>query len=744
MNIDLAILVASVVASTLLAVTVLSRNPQAKINRIFTLFSVSTIVWACCNYLADHGPSSTTLLFARFTFLASLTIAYAAVLLGFNFPATDMAKGKHIRRLFSVSLAVTAIIAMSPYLITGAVQMPAGATLHTGSLYPVFLAFIMFSLGLFTYALYMQYKNAANADQKSQIKLMLAGIVLYGTGATVANLILPVILDDWTSSRYGPIFTLITVSLIGYAIIRHRLFDIRPIVARAVTYVLLVATLCVLLFAVLFVGINNVLNEKPSPAATIIYMSSSVLLAFCLQPLKRAFDRLTNKFFYRDAYDSQELFNKFNQSLVGSVDVEELLQGSTSIVANSLKAEFCVVGLEQVNSTRIRTVGAGNRDFTKEDLIHGRHLLKDVQSFPIVADYLTAEHHELKALLEKNNIAVMTPLFEHPGQELGYLMLGSKRSGSPYTEQDVRVISTLTNELSIAMQNALRFEQIEQFNTTLQEKIEEATRKMRRTNDKLRKLDETKDDFISMASHQLRTPLTSVKGYVSMVLDGDAGKITELQRKLLTQSFISSQRMVYLISDLLNVSRLRTGKFIIEPMPTNLSTMISEEIDQLQETAKGRNLALTFNKPASFPNLLLDETKMRQVIMNFIDNAVYYTPSGGHIEVNLVERPSAIEFTVVDDGIGVPRAEQLHLFSKFFRANNAKRARPDGTGLGLFMAKKVIIAQGGAVIFRSQEGKGSTFGFTFAKAKLLPADTKPASDDRPVVATSASTSSGRQ
>jgi signal transduction histidine kinase len=258
----------------------------------------------------------------------------------------------------------------------------------------------------------------------------------------------------------------------------------------------------------------------------------------------------------------------------------------------------------------------------------------------------------------------------------------------------------------------------------LQQKIDDATRKLRHSNEKLRLMDQTKDDFISMASHQLRTPLTSVKGYVSMVLDGDAGKITPLQRKLLNQSFISSQRMVYLISDLLNVSRLRTGKFVIEPIPCNLSKVIRDEIDQLQETAKGRNLELAFNKPEHFPTLMLDETKIRQVIMNFIDNAIYYTPSGGKIQVNLVDKPRTIEFSVTDNGIGVSKAEQHHLFTKFFRAQNAKRARPDGTGLGLFMAKKVVVAQGGAIVFKSQENKGSTFGFTFAKDKLAQAGTK--------------------
>ena len=233
-------------------------------------------------------------------------------------------------------------------------------------------------------------------------------------------------------------------------------------------------------------------------------------------------------------------------------------------------------------------------------------------------------------------------------------------------------------------------------------------------------MDQTKDDFISMASHQLRTPLTSVKGYVSMVLDGDAGQINDLQRKLLNQSYISSQRMVYLISDLLNVSRLRTGKFLIEAIPSNLAKVIKDEIEQLQETAKGRNLELTYEMPKQFPTLMLDETKIRQVIMNFIDNAIYYTPSGGHINVKLTDTKERVSFTVTDDGIGVPKQEQPHLFGKFYRAHNARRARPDGTGLGLFMAKKVIVAQGGAILFKSQENRGSVFGFTFTKAHLAP------------------------
>lgn len=290
---------------------------------------------------------------------------------------------------------------------------------------------------------------------------------------------------------------------------------------------------------------------------------------------------------------------------------------------------------------------------------------------------------------------------------VGLMTIGFTGVNAQLTPSDEALLDRLGEAVGVAIDNKLLFEE----NQTVLKQLQV-------TNQKLRDLDETKDEFISMASHQLRTPLTSVKGYVSMVLEGDVGKISEEQKKLLNQAFISSQRMVYLIADLLNVSRLKTGKFIIQLQPTQLADVIEGEIAQLVETAKGRKLEMVYHKPKDFPVVSLDETKIRQVIMNFVDNAIYYTPAGGRIDINLEDKGESIEFTVVDNGIGVPKSEQKSMFTKFYRAENAQKARPDGTGLGLFMAQKVIVAQGGAIIFHSEQGKGSTFGFTFSKSRL--------------------------
>jgi len=293
---------------------------------------------------------------------------------------------------------------------------------------------------------------------------------------------------------------------------------------------------------------------------------------------------------------------------------------------------------------------------------------------------------------------------------VGVLAVGIKEPIAGINPAELEHLSRVGEAVGLALDNALLAEQYQQ-----------VLQKLKQSNEKLQELDEAKDDFISMASHQLRTPLTSIKGYLSMLSDGDAGPLNETQKKFIEQSFISSQRMVYLISDLLNVSRLKTGKFIIEPVETYLPDVVEQEVAQLVETAKSRQVELTFVKPQDFPKLILDETKIRQVVMNFIDNAIHYSKNGGHIRAELKVVGGSVQYTVTDDGIGVSKADQPHLFTKFYRGENARKARPDGTGLGLYMGKKAIVASGGALLFKSEEGKGSVFGFSFPLQTPQPA-----------------------
>ena len=317
---------------------------------------------------------------------------------------------------------------------------------------------------------------------------------------------------------------------------------------------------------------------------------------------------------------------------------------------------------------------------------------------------------EIRRLLKSYKVEFVMPLVRG-SDVIGFVFLGPKRAGS-YSPYDIGMIFDIKNELAITVQNAVSLEAVKELNAHLQQRIDASTAELRRSNEQLRGLDSAKDEFVSMASHQLRTPLTSVKGYISMVLEGDAGKITKMQRQLLREAFTSSERMVHLINDFLNVSRVQTGKFMIERRSVDLAKIAKQEVKSLQATAEARDLRLALDVPSRPVVISLDEGKIRQVIMNFIDNALYYSKPNTSIHVSLQVHPHDVRLTVTDTGIGVPAKQQAKLFTKFFRADNARTQRPDGTGVGLYLAKMVIDGHAGKIIFSSKEGQGSTFGFS--------------------------------
>ncbi|MCL1876870.1 HAMP domain-containing histidine kinase, partial [Candidatus Saccharibacteria bacterium] len=293
----------------------------------------------------------------------------------------------------------------------------------------------------------------------------------------------------------------------------------------------------------------------------------------------------------------------------------------------------------------------------------------------------------------------------------GYLTICAKRS-KLYSDQEVKVLATIGSILAMAIKNTGHYEKIKKFNDELKEEVDNATHGLKIANQRLVKLNDTKDEFLSLASHQLRTPLTSVKGYLSMLLDGDFGEMTPTQKKIISDSFNSSQQMAVTISDFLDMSRIQTGRFTLSKESTDLAEILEFQLNQLQTTAQSRNVELTSEIDNDLPQVDVDRDKIAQVMMNFIDNAIYYSkPDSGVVKVSLYKDSNNLVFKVRDNGIGVPDDEKHHLFTKFYRADNAKAARPNGTGVGLYVARKVIVAHRGQIIFESKVGKGSMFGF---------------------------------
>lgn len=229
----------------------------------------------------------------------------------------------------------------------------------------------------------------------------------------------------------------------------------------------------------------------------------------------------------------------------------------------------------------------------------------------------------------------------------------------------------------------------------------------------LKELDNLKSEFISVAAHQLRTPLSAVKWAVKMVIDGDAGALNEEQKNLLDQGYKSNERMITLVNDLLDVSRIETGRFEYSFVDGSLEDLVETTIQDFQQIVKHKSVNLKYDKPdAPLPKVQMDTLKLKMVVENLIDNAVKYTAPGGKVEVLFKYDKNIIEVIVADNGVGIPKGQMTQLFSKFFRAKNVIKMQTDGTGLGLFIAKRIVEKHGGAIWVESEEGKGTKMHFT--------------------------------
>jgi len=230
-------------------------------------------------------------------------------------------------------------------------------------------------------------------------------------------------------------------------------------------------------------------------------------------------------------------------------------------------------------------------------------------------------------------------------------------------------------------------------------------------------IDKMKSEFISIAAHQLRTPLSAIKWAIKMVLDGDVGKLNKEQEEVLFKGYASNERIIKLVNDMLDVSRIEEGRFNYEFKKDNFIELLEIAVEHIEALMKRKKIKLKIEHPKKLPLVRMDKEKILIAIENLLENAVEYTLPGGEIKITVEDGAKFIRFKIQDSGVGVPKQDQEKLFSKFFRASNVIRMQTDGSGLGLFIVKNVIQKHNGKLNFSSEEGKGTEFVFTIPIGK---------------------------
>jgi len=233
-------------------------------------------------------------------------------------------------------------------------------------------------------------------------------------------------------------------------------------------------------------------------------------------------------------------------------------------------------------------------------------------------------------------------------------------------------------------------------------------------------ISKSKSEFISIAAHQLRTPLSAIKWAIRLIIDGDIGPVSPSQLKLLKRGYDTNEKMIILVNDLLNVARIEDGRFGYEFKEDDITETISSLVSNASVLAKERNITLKFEKSKEkIQKFVFDSNRVSLALQNLVDNAIKYTQPGGAVAVRVNKKDEYVEVQVSDSGVGVPADQLNRLFSKFFRARNVLRMQTAGSGLGLFIVKNIITRHGGEIRVESKEGEGTIFYFTLPMDKEL-------------------------
>lgn len=705
---ELLITIGVVFSSALLGLFIFFKNPKSATNRIFSLVNLLIGLWSIVIYISLHPPSQESELFwIRSTMFVAIPMSVSFLLLILNFPHDKLIINKKVLTSVLSLMLVTMVTALSPYMFTelkvsvSSVQPVAG---------PGILLFVITVIGSIITSTIILIRRSikASGNEKTQLEFILAGIGLMFS-LIIATIFIPsVFLGQSALVFLAPVYAFVFLSFVAYAIVRHRLLNIGSIVARAVAYAILVGIIGIFFAVSTVVATALFLQDLTTTQQIFLYTTLTIIVAFTFQPLRWFVQNRTDKIFYKGKYDSQVLISDLTKIMATSLRLDDITKNILKKLLPEIRvSKGAFVLIEKGKVETVESVGFDNKqEFVGTDILS---LLEKNK----VLYYENENHKGIKQIMRELDATVSVPLKVKEG-ELGILLLGHKLSGEIYTDQDIKLLEILSPEISIAIQNSKSFEEIRQFSITLQKKVEDATSDLRNANEKLKELDKLKDEFMSIASHELRTPMTAIKSYVWLALHGKSQEKDKKVRVYLDKVFESSERMINMINDMLNVNRIETGRMKLDIIPVSVWKVAEQVKDELSARAAESGLEIVIKKDNIVPLLMSDKDKLIEIFTNLIGNALKFTHKGGKITVTARKMGTMVEVQVTDTGVGIAKENIDKLFKKYGKLNDsyATVSPSTGTGLGLYITHQYLEKMGGKIHITSVLGKGTTFTFS--------------------------------
>jgi len=398
--------------------------------------------------------------------------------------------------------------------------------------------------------------------------------------------------------------------------------------------------------------------------------------------------------------DELSVLQRIDRDLNASLDTKRALQITLDWAMRQSQAQAGLIGSVVDGYLELAAAAGYTRDFDNGQQFE----LRDRAAWRIAADTgeitrLSGMDAQHSVILAGGTVQVLVPL-RRESTTIGLMVLESRSPGYGADQDLKQFLARMSDHASIAVSNAQLYEEIQRANIA-------------------------KSEFVSFVAHELKNPMTSIKGYTELILAGAVGPVNDAQKNFLGTIRSNVERMTTLVSDLADVSRIEAGRLRLDFSEVKVVDVVEEVMRSMKRQVEEKSQQVNIDLPANLVEVWADRTRLNQIITNFISNAVKYTEPGGQIWMgaetcenkwDLDGAPRVVHFWTRDSGIGISEQDQPRIFQKFFRSEDPKTREVPGTGLGLNITRSLVEFQGGRIWFESEFRKGTTFHFTVPAA----------------------------
>jgi signal transduction histidine kinase len=714
-----------------------------KINIVYGLNIVAIIGWIAAMFFYRSSSPEFDVFWCTVLYVVPTLIASSFLYFTYIFPSQ---KEKRIRgrvlAIFGVNLALIVMVVW-PGLIIEEVNIRPGQEKEIifSAYYWLyfFYTLIFFFFGFFR--LFRKYLTSKGIE-RLQVIYLAVGYSIAANLAFVTNLVMP-----WAGYFHlnwmGQVFSCIMVAFTTYAILRYRLMDIRVVFRKMMVFFFSSAFVYGAFYFIVWIN-NAMFGSVHAESSYLIGLAWAPIFVLLFGWANARVKGIANRYLFFDLYSIHETLAKLTAELGNSIDLEGILDsivGSTKKVMRLDRAGIALISRSGGPSMLGMSKLIGFDEKALIGLLYGSSLadrLENAQK-PLIIDETIAvagnpEGRDIGRLageMKKMGISLCIPMVIS-GKLMGIIILGSKISGDAYTTDDLRILDTLSRQAAIAVDNARLYKEVHDFSKTLECKVREQTQEIKgqkdelermlavekkahelakRANEDLRKLDESKSDFMTITQHHLRTPLSVNSGIIDLIMSGAYGKPPKKMNEVILKLRDSNQKSIEVVNELLDISSYQLGKEVINLEDAiDFHELMEETLRDLRNEAQGKGIYLKYEMKGTAPKIPADRTKMKLVLTNVIDNCIKYTEKGG-VTVTMKAAGGKLRIDVADTGIGLSEDVKKDLFKRAFsRGQNAQKVFVLGKGVGLFLSGKIVKGHHGRIWAESRgEGKGSVF-----------------------------------